>query len=269
MPPQNPPSWPLLLAQGACLAVSLTTWALWLAGRFREPLRELAPPAPIPTSPLAAVIVVLLVAQQLGTIISHSGAAVGEITPGHLQMLVGGTAVKVGLLLVALWLSSSGPLAAWGFHLRRWPRQLAAGLLAAIASMAPVFAVLLLTLPLRDAGSQHALLKLLRTADTPTVLWVALAVLVSAPLAEELMYRVILQTNLESWCGPRAALVVTAVVFSGVHGWPDALPLFPLALVLGCVYQRSRSYLPIVLAHALFNLWNLAWALSAPVPPPG
>jgi membrane protease YdiL (CAAX protease family) len=246
---------------------SLAVWALWLAGRWRDKLHSLAPPGPVPTSPLAAAVVILLVAQQVAAIVLRGGHPVGAIKLTDLQTLVAVTAAKAGLLLLALWLGSSGPLSAWGFHLRHWPRQLVAGLLAALASMAPVFAVLLLTLPLRDAESQHALLKLLREADPPTVLWVALAVLVTAPLAEELMYRVILQTNLEAWFGPRIALVGTALVFSAVHGWPDALPLLPLALVLGFVYQRSRSYLTVVAAHALFNLWNLAWALSAPTPP--
>lgn len=269
MPPPNSPPWPMLLMLGACLAASLAVWALWLAGRWRERLRSLAPPDAVPTSPLAAVVVALLAAQQLAAIAHRGGGAVDKISLPQLETLVGMTAVKAGLLLLALWLGSSGPLAAWGFHLRQWPRQLAAGLLTVAASMAPVLAVLLLTRPLRGAESQHALLKLLRAADAPTVLWVALAVLVAAPLVEELMYRVILQTNLEAWCGPRLALLVTAAVFSTVHGWPDALPLLPLALVLGFVYQRSRSYLAVVLAHALFNLWNLAWALSAPTPPPG
>jgi membrane protease YdiL (CAAX protease family) len=36
------------------------------------------------------------------------------------------------------------------------------------------------------------------------------------------------------------------------------LPLLPLALVLGYVYDRRHSYLAVVVLHALFNLTMLA-----------
>jgi membrane protease YdiL (CAAX protease family) len=47
------------------------------------------------------------------------------------------------------------------------------------------------------------------------------------------------------------------MIFSVVHGVPDCFPLFPLALILGFVYHRTRSFLAVVVLHALFNATNL------------
>ena len=84
---------------------------------------------------------------------------------------------------------------------------------------------------------------------------------VLAPLVEELMYRVVLQTWLEKIAPRREALIVVALVFSAMHQLPDAIPLFPLALILGYVYQQRRSYLSVVLIHMLFNGANLLFLI--------
>jgi membrane protease YdiL (CAAX protease family) len=84
---------------------------------------------------------------------------------------------------------------------------------------------------------------------------------VLAPLVEELIYRVVLQTWLQKIAPPREALIAVAIIFAAVHRLPDALPLLPLALILGYVYQQRRSFLTIVLIHMLFNAVNLILAL--------
>ena len=75
------------------------------------------------------------------------------------------------------------------------------------------------------------------------------------------MYRVVLQTALEKLAHPRVALIVVAVIFSAMHQLPDAIPLFPLALILGYVYQQRRSYLTVVMIHVLFNGTNLLFMI--------
>ena len=77
-----------------------------------------------------------------------------------------------------------------------------------------------------------------------------------APLTEELMYRVTLQEGLEKFAPGNASIWLTALLFAGVHsvnGRPDALPLFPLALILGYVYRQTHSYVAVFTLHALFN----------------
>jgi len=157
-----------------------------------------------------------------------------------------------------LLLQKSAPVREYGFHLRNARRQAAEGGLGFLASVLPVFLVWAATLPWRTSENQHVLLRLLSEDESlRTLLLVVLLAGVLAPLVEELMYRVVLQTALEKIVPPRAAIVAVALIFSAMHQMPDAIPLFPLALILGYAYQQSRSYLTIVLIHMLFNGTNL------------
>ena len=77
----------------------------------------------------------------------------------------------------------------------------------------------------------------------------------------------VLQTWLQKIAPPRESLVAVAIIFAAVHRLPDALPLVPLALILGYVYQQRRCFLSIVLIHMLFNATNLGLALlTIPAP---
>jgi uncharacterized protein len=84
---------------------------------------------------------------------------------------------------------------------------------------------------------------------------------ISAPLSEELLFRVTFQGPLEARLPLSWAITIPAFVFAGVHGLHDALPLLPLALVLGALYHLRRSYVAIVTAHACFNAAFLVLAL--------
>jgi len=145
--------------------------------------------------------------------------------------------------------------------------DLRTGALAFLASLLPVFGVNLVVqlLGWRSEDGQHVLLKMAEESTNWQVLaWVALSAVVLAPIAEELMYRVVLQGYLETRLHSAVAIVVVAVLFAARHnepGRPDALPLFPLALILGYVYYRRHSYIAVVLTHVLFNAANLLLVL--------
>jgi membrane protease YdiL (CAAX protease family) len=152
--------------------------------------------------------------------------------------------------------------ASLGFHLDGWPQQIWLGVVGFLVCVAPVIAAWSTTLPWRTKTSQHGLLQLLEQDDSLVALaWIVLAAVVLAPLLEELMYRVILQTWLQRIAPPREALIAVAVVFAAVHRLPDAVPLLPLALILGYLYQQTRSFLTVVVTHMLFNATNLALAV--------
>lgn len=130
------------------------------------------------------------------------------------------------------------------------------GLTAFLASTALVLMIQIgLQRWLGPDPSPHLLLEFLRAnRSIDAVLWVGASAIVTAPLLEELLYRVILQSALKTRIGERPAIVVVAVLFCAVHGWPEMLGLLPLALVLGYVYARTNNYLAVVTAHAAFNL---------------
>jgi membrane protease YdiL (CAAX protease family) len=152
--------------------------------------------------------------------------------------------------------------------LRRLPGDAALGVAGFLAAWLPVVGVSALVewLGWRAEGARHPFLRILEASPgIAAVLAIGIAVVLLAPLTEELLYRVILQGWLESRMSPRAALVFVALIFSIVHsqdGRPDALPLLPLALVLGYVYQRRHSYPAVVVLHGLFNAVNLALAVA-------
>jgi len=133
-----------------------------------------------------------------------------------------------------------------------------------------------------------------------TIFAVALACVI-APLAEELLFRGLLQTmfvRLYSWrsghsassvmdghlqstlpleyqsalmpitsssAGVRwAAVLTTAAIFAAIHGVTAFFPpLFVLALGLGYVYERTGNLWVTITAHALFNTLQILLYLAA------
>lgn len=102
----------------------------------------------------------------------------------------------------------------------------------------------------------------LLTATAGRAVWVAVCVqvLVFAPLAEELLFRLILTETFRAQGLARPALPMAAV-FALVHARLDqAAGLCVLALWLYRLRCRHASLLPAVLAHAVFNALALAGA---------
>lgn len=167
------------------------------------------------------------------------------------------------LLLVAL-LVGSGRLSAGDFGLKWQPltSQLRDGWFGFKLAILPMALTMALATPLRTRDTLNPLLRLL--ADDPEYVTLALITFVAAviaPLSEELIFRVILQGSLTTVMPARLAIPIVAVAFSAVHGPVDGLALLPLALVLGCVFQRRHSYVAVVVIHGLFNATMLALAL--------
>lgn len=222
----------------------------------------------LPYHPLALLIVVFAVLQIQQR---FAFTPETEVVLPELKTLWEGILIAVlQLVAFALVIGSTGEFRYrdWGITPERLPSQLRLGVGTFAASYVPVLAVLLATAFLRTADNQHTQLKLLaQDSRWQIVATVAVQVVLIAPLVEELCYRVILQSTVTRFANAYVGIGFTAVLFSAVHGWPDALPLLPLALVLGVVYHVSRSYVAIVTAHACFNAWNLWQALA--FPPPG
>lgn len=167
-------------------------------------------------------------------------------------------------LVIPLVIHARDDMESPGFHLQLhdWPKQLSLGILGFFACVIPVIAAWSTTLPWRTPTNQHGLLQLLeQDGSLVSLFWIVLAAVVLAPLLEELVYRVILQTWLQRIAPPREALIAVAVIFAAVHRLPDAVPLLPLALILGYLYQQTRSFLTVVVTHMLFNATNLTLAL--------
>lgn len=175
------------------------------------------------------------------------------------------TTILLGIaVLVDGTLHSQTTLIRLGFRCDDVPGQVKEGGLGFLASVLPVALAILLTLPLRGEETMHPYLRLLHeSASASTFGLIFLAAVILAPLKEELMFRVILQNWLEKYSSPTMAVLLSSLIFSFVHGVPDSLALFPLAVVLGVLYQRRRSYLSVVTTHALFNAYNTVAVLGS------
>ena len=243
-------------------------WQIWQSGQPLLPWRHRKPGV---WSPLAAALVVAwLVLFQIAPLLVAAQPDRPEPLV-RVQQTVGASLFAVLILLATLAGSPRGRLSDFGIDLRNAWEQARTGTIGFLAAWLPVLLVLLATLPLRDQQAHNPMLQFLQDDPDPVlVAWIVLAAVVAAPLSEELMFRVVLQGALEQFLPPAAAIGITAILFSAVHPWPDMLPLVPLAIVLGYVFYRTRSYLAVVILHALFNAVNLLMALATEqVPPPG
>ncbi len=123
-------------------------------------------------------------------------------------------------------------------------------------------AVAALSAALALAASMH-----LTPALAPAVL-VVFKLLVVAPVIEELFFRGVIQAALlrqpDWWGRPLAANAITAIAFGLTHlafsAPPHALAVALPALVIGGVYQRTRSILLCIASHSAFNAVYLFWS---------
>jgi hypothetical protein len=233
-------------------SLAIWVWVLWNVLRRRAPV-PMAPREPV-SWPALPVCATFLVAFYLPALVVPMIATLKELSRVQQGCLakVAQIALVVGLLAFA------GPLRAadFGCKLSNWRADLCAGVAGFLASLAPVLLMLHVTEAIgwRGKEDKHSLLKLLDESQAADVLgWVVLAAVVLAPLAEELLYRVLLQGWTQSQIGPVKAIAFSSLIFCLSHGTGDVIPLVPLALILGYVYYRRQSYLAVVVLHALFN----------------
>lgn len=258
------------LVAGVMLAASAGVWLAvaqcWHRGD--DPVTWV-PRDPCPWKPFA-VGLALPVSIVVQAIVVTSSATAEPTAIHSLRLHCQAVSLEIIVLMGLLAIRTPIRASDFGIARDRVTAEVGWGLLGFVAALLPVYGVNIAVemLGLREEGAKHSIFVALEKDSSPELLaWVVLAVVVLAPLAEELLYRVILQGWLENKLAPRTAILFVAILFAMVHfdpdepGRPDHLPLFPLALVLGFVYYRRHSYLTVVILHAIFNATNLALAL--------
>ncbi len=103
---------------------------------------------------------------------------------------------------------------------------------------------------------KHPVLEYLETAGWAGTAGAILAVVVLAPLAEEVFFRGLTQSMLRRYLGSGwAAIVIASVAFAAVHGqqYQDMPALFILSLALGYNYERTGRLTAPILLHGIFN----------------
>jgi hypothetical protein len=258
---------PYLLVAVVCTG-SLLAWGFaWKRTVLGGPGLFAAQSEP-PMIPAATVglVLVCLVLTILPPLLEHLAAQRGDaLAPDRsptlfdVQFQLAFNVVLVGVLTASLMVLGV-PLCQAGFR-RPTPLQFVRdAVLGFLLAMGPTYIALVLSerLQLRGQEPEHELLRMLAADGSfANWFWIAVTAVIGAPLAEELLFRVLLQGWLERWTTPATAIALSAVLFCAAHRFPDSLALLPLALVLGYIQHRRQSYLTIVAIHAAFNAFNL------------
>lgn len=86
----------------------------------------------------------------------------------------------------------------------------------------------------------------------------ALALVLVVPLAEEMLFRGLVQQTFHYWMTSPQAVVLGAACFAVAHGTPWLMPpLFLLGLFFGYLYARTENLAYPIIAHGLYNLISL------------
>lgn len=107
-----------------------------------------------------------------------------------------------------------------------------------------------------DGDSMPPVLREVLAMETPWALLANLLLIALVPaIGEELIFRGILQGELQRWTGSGLwAVVISALFFSAFHLQPEGfLPRFALGAILGYAYLQSGSFYVPVLLHFLNN----------------
>lgn len=161
-------------------------------------------------------------------------------------------------------------------------RGVATGLAAALVVVPIILGIMAAASRVWPPSPHPMELLLRRDGSVTTGLLAVLGGVVLAPIAEELVFRGVLQgwftrlaTIAESGTTalPAAGLkanLLTSLIFAAIHldQWPAPVPLFAFALTLGAVYRRTRNLAAPIALHAALNGVSTAWLLIGPTGPP-
>ena len=98
---------------------------------------------------------------------------------------------------------------------------------------------------------------LIAVLDPVTLISASIILILSTGLAEELLFRGIIQKNAENVFGTVVGLLYTAFLFTALHiGWnsfTDLIFVFSVAIFYGYAFQKTRSIVGITLSHGISN----------------
>ena len=221
-------------------------------------------PAPWNGADVAAAVLAFLGFQVLAAESMAADASLQlRLAAGSVAMLAA-TAVSAAHLLLR---GAGWPALGVGLgRLRDDARLAIAGLALMLAPLLGLAAVLDRFVPYR-----HAIVDFLTANRDPlSVGLVVFAAVVAAPVAEEFLFRRVLQGWLDRWLEPReprwggvTAIVLSSRAFAAAHvgqgmAW---VPLFFFGLVVGYLARQTGSIVPGIILHGLFNAVSVGLVL--------
>ena len=246
------------VAQQLVFVVLTVALALALWQKARDELPYLLDPAASPPATVSAAdgliaAMLFFTLQTLALILlkDTAGATLAQV------LIAFGAAGALTYVLVRLvyWRSRTAGVPRIGPGRQPWRLGAAAALLAALVGIAYLAIV-------QACGWPAARAPLAAGAGWDAA-WLAGLALLAAPLCEEFIFRGLLQGGLRRSLPAWQAIAIGAAFFAIVHPPVSMLPVFVLGLCAGAAYERSRSLLAPMLAHAGYNAAILALQLHA------
>lgn len=217
-----------------------------------------------------AIFVLLALAVIVGAVFSLLAASTAIAIFNGGELSVGGTLVQLTATQVGLLAVTGGlvvlPRALAGLRIlpasHLW-RSVAIGVALAIPAWVGVtlFANLCATLfQALGLPQEPGIVGTVMERADPTV--IVLAVVLVAPVAEELFFRGVVYNAWEREYGTRVAVVGSAGLFALIHGsLVQLLPIFVLGIGLALLYRSTRSLPATMAMHAGFNAVTVAIVL--------
>lgn len=278
------------LAVVACIALGIHRPA-----RVVGP-RRLSPGEPNSLLGLMFFIVIagwLLPQFLLGSLL-HTGSPTddGNVSPA---LLVGLGALGYAGAVVGLLLGNRvrrRPIGDFGLRLAQLPRGIREGAIGALIAIPLVFWVgvgteMVYQRVAYEHPTEHEMLRMLTEASPLTWLMIVVSAVLLAPVAEELIFRGLLQTLIVRAAGrlggrvasaspaapilpgsnvplPRSAwacwagILLSSVLFASVHEPWSIPPIFALSVCMGYIYERTGNLWSAITLHLLFNASSTA-----------
>lgn len=253
---------------------SLGVWAAIFSRMHRRlPIVPFEPRSLVPWTGLD--IAVLLVTIVYAEMVAASFAAhFSDVAPGELSapgLAAAAVTRLTWVVFAALYLTVMRGtfLDDLGLRFDKFTSDVRIGVLGFLAAVLPVYGLQLVLTRFFEIPSEHPIVTF--ATQQNSVLSLVLAAVVAAivaPLAEEFLFRVILQGWLEKkqvqarhlgdasdvspGLGPAAMVSVLFAVLHMGHG-PDPIPLFFLSLILGYLYQRTHRIVAPLTVHFCVN----------------
>ena len=173
-----------------------------------------------------------------------------------------GAVIQVAVVFAIVMLIAIGRDKRVLFALRR-PRSWGRAAAISAAVVAGVLVIAQALAPFVDPEREQGLTPTYWDPDrAPEFAAYAFAVVVAAPIVEELVFRGAGFTLLAEH-GERLAIVVSGIAFGLAHGLLEGLPIITaFGLGLGYLRARSGSIYPCILLHAIFNALALTISLT-------
>ncbi|MES2983165.1 MAG: type II CAAX endopeptidase family protein [Verrucomicrobiota bacterium] len=191
--------------------------------------------------------------------------AMGEKDAVQMKITSAGLIINIGLqfflmgLAFVMVMGRIRPIEWLGFRWKGWSRVF----LTSLVTLLTMWTIFLgfhfvgyqeLIESLGVKSTQEAVDLLRKTKDINVLILMTVAVVIVAPLCEEVVFRGYIYPALKKFAGPWIGWVVSALLFSAAHGSVAVLiPLFFFGLILVLLYEWTGSIWAPIGAHAVFN----------------